>query len=97
MFEKKSNGDKTGNYISRIDFGKYYDALNNYKEQLKKDYGADLSGAALIDYTNKVKLWINNNTEFVDGHRTPIALYENEFFKNGLTKEQKELYDTFME
>lgn len=97
MFEKKSNGDKTGNYISRIDFGKYYDALNNYKEQLKKDYGADLSGAALIDYTNKVKLWINNNTEFVDGHRTPIALYENEFFKNGLTKEQKELYDVFME
>lgn len=97
MFETDSKGNKTGRYISEIDFAKYSEAKKKMYEDLQKKYGENPVGEDADKFKAERKAWYDANTETIDGKKQPKAsIYGNEDFKN-LSDAKREFYDTIME
>lgn len=93
MFEKDSNGHKTGNYISEINEGQFDVDRKQLEKDLDEKYGTNPTGAdakAKIDERNQ---WYATHTLqlFGDAQADP-QVYHNSDFDN-LTENQREIYD----
>ena len=99
MIERDSNGNKTGNFISDIDFTKYYEDRKAYKESLK--------GKPDEEIRHKMEQWENEHTEdlinpYSKGtvkqvERVPKKeLYPSNAL-NKLSKAQRDYYDTMLD
>lgn len=96
MFETDSNGNKTGKYISEIDYGKYTEAKNALLERLRQQYGDNPAGEDVNAFNEAKRVWYETNLEVVNGRRRPkMSLYASEKYRN-MTPAQKEFYDTIM-
>lgn len=91
IYEKDSNGNLTGKYITEINYLKYKDAVNEFKQSIK---GMD-SGSA----TEAYRQWNRENTESVNGQIRPkLAKYGSEQFRNAmLTERNRNFYNAIME
>lgn len=97
MFETDSKGNKTGKYMSEIDYGKYTEARNAMLENLKQKYGENPVGEDATALNEAKKSWYNDNLEVVDGKRKPkMSIYASQKYRN-LNQAQREFYDTIME
>ena len=95
MFEHDKDGNKTGNYISPIDWGKVKDAKTAFFKQMEAKYGRNPMNEAGSQYRAEVAKWYSDNYTTVNGVRTPIeAKYRNNDFYN-LSPAQKEFYSTY--
>lgn len=97
MFETDSKGNKTGRYISELDYATYTERRNKMYADLQQKYGENPTGEDAEKFKAEKKAWYNENTEIVDGKRKPKqSIYVSERFKN-LNQAQREFYDTIME
>lgn len=96
MFEKDSRGNKSGNYISEINYAKYRENMKNMFKDLRKKYGAQPVGEQAAEYNRERVAWLRDNTDIIDGVRRPkMSIYQNPEFAK-LNKAQKEFYNTVM-
>ena len=97
MFETDSKGNKTGRYISELDYATYTERRNKMYADLQQKYGENPTGEDAEKFKAERKAWYNENTEIVDGKRKPKqSIYVSERFRN-LNQAQREFYDTIME
>ena len=93
MFEVDSEGHKTGNYISEIDYNKFRNAYKEFVNSLNLKYGENTSS---VEYQRERSEWFRVNMEKIDGKSVPKkSIYNNPKFNN-LTVAQKEFYNTIM-
>lgn len=97
MFEKDSEGHKTGNYISPINHGLYKKEEEAMKKELKEKYGDNPTGEDLINYRNEMYSWYeaNTNADFF-GYREPNNKYRNAEYDR-LTQNQKAILEEFLD
>lgn len=96
MFERDSEGNLTGNYISEINLGEYIKRKNEMKSMLKDKYGTNPIGKDAENYKREEKEWYSKNLEIVGNIVMPTrSIYGNKQFQS-LNKAQKEYYDTIM-
>lgn len=96
MFEKDSEGNLTGKYISEINYSLYKEAYMKMLNSLYDKYGISPVGDNFKAFDKERRQWINANTEIVGGKRIPAkSKYGNTVFSN-LNSAQKEFYDTIM-
>lgn len=97
MFETDSNGNKTGRYISEINYGLYQEEKEKMLARLREKYGDNPTGEDARNYSAERSEWYLNNLEEVNGRRRPkTSLYASRVFQN-LSAAQKAYYDTIME
>lgn len=96
MFEKDSNGKKTGRYISEIDRALFSERIRAMYADLKEKYGDNPVGDAATTYNAERKAWFDANMEVVGGKKVPKrAIYASSAFAN-LNDAQRNYYDTVM-
>ena len=92
MYEKDSEGKKTGNYISAINTGQWEKDRDEFFKKLEEDYGLNPSGAEAKQKKANRKAWFEAH-----GRMRPEAkMYHNPVFDT-LTSAQKEILDRFMQ
>lgn len=97
MFETYPDGNKTGSYISDLDYGLYRSNKRDFYREMKEKYGENPVGEDARQYRAEQKRWFDTNTEIVNGQRKPKAsIYTNKKFRD-LNSAQKEFYNTIME
>lgn len=97
VFEKDSEGNLTGNYISEIDYGLYKTKLKEFYTELERKYGKNPIGEDAKKYAAEKKTWLKANTEYIDGERVPKkSIYASVEYEN-LSGAKKEYFDTIME
>lgn len=97
MFETDSKGNKTGKYISEVDYGKYTEAKNAMLARLRQQYGDNPVGEDVNAFNEAKRAWYEANLEVVNGRRQPrMSLYASDKFRS-MNQAQREFYDTIME
>ena len=97
MFERNSNNELSGNYVSEINQALFKEKVRELYKRLNDKYGKNPVGKAAEDYKNERQAWYDYNTEIVDGKKRPkMSIYENKDFKR-LTTAQKDYYNTIMD
>lgn len=103
MFEKDSQGHKTGNYIGVINYAKYQEAKDKFYESLNKKYGENPVGRDLENRNKEIKEWYEENLEEVGGKKQPKMydsngriLYASEDYIN-MNDAQRAFYNAIME
>ena len=96
MFEVDEKGNKTGNYISKTDWGSYTKARSAMYKDLEKKYGKNPKGDKLIAYNDAKKSWYLSNTiKRADGVRVPNSIYDSKVFAREMSNPaKKKFYDT---
>ena len=96
MFEKDSDGKKTGNYISAVNYGQYYRDLKQFSDETDKKYGVNPTGKLAGEKLSAIRNW--HKTHSKDGMRckipNPISYRNEDYFK--LTDKQKSIFDKFI-
>ena len=96
MFERDSNGNLTGRYISDIDYSKYYAESKAFFDELSNKYKDELDNGIYDNYEAERDKWVDKHTVTVDGVVKPDpAKYNNPAFEN-LSDAQKEFHKEFM-
>lgn len=97
MFETFPDGNKTGRYISDIDYGLYRSNKRDFYRKMKEKYGNNPVGKDADDYRAEQKAWFEANTEIIDEKRYPKkSIYRNTQYEN-MNAAQKEFYKTIMD
>lgn len=97
MFERDSNGNLTGSYISEINHALFREKMGEMYKELERKYGKNPVGQAAQDYNNERRAWFAANMEVVNGIRRPkMSIYASKEFAS-LAAPQREFYDTIME
>lgn len=97
MFERDSNGNLTGSYISEINHALFREKMREMYKELERKYGKNPVGQAAQDYNNERRAWFAANMEVVNGIRRPkMSIYASKEFAS-LAAPQREFYDTIME
>lgn len=93
MFEKDSEGKKTGKYINKLDWDSYYTAKKAFYDSLTERYG---EGWFMNDTAKALRdQWMRENTA-KDGDKViPSNKYANPEY-NKLNSAQKKFYDTII-
>ena len=96
MFEKDEEGNLTGYYISKTDWGKYNRARNKMYEDLKKKYGENPEGKNKDKFDAEVTAWyVKNSVNRGDGVKVPNSKYDNpEFARQMSNSAKKKFYET---
>lgn len=96
IFEKDSNGKKSGNYISRLNYAKYNEDKTAFFKHLDELYGKNASGKNAKDKKNAYIKWMKENADPLDPNiPADIDKYQNEIFAN-LSNDELEFYKEFM-
>ena len=96
VFEKDSDGHKSGNYISEINHAEFAKDLKNLYKRLDEKYGKHPKGKDLKQKILEKTLWLKENSITVNGQPQPNpALYQNKDYE-ALTDTQKELLEEFL-
>lgn len=94
MYEKDSEGHKTGNYISAVNVGQYEKDRAEFIEKLNVEYGLNPTGVKAKEKRKKRKEWIQSHGK-IFGSRPNEAVYHNREFDR-LSDAQKEILNRFM-
>ena len=96
MFERDSNGNLTGNYISEINQSLFKEKVREMFQGLNEKYGRNPIGGNAEAYRKERQAWFDANMELVNGKKVPkMSIYRSKEFGN-LSKAQREYYDTVM-
>lgn len=97
MFEVDSNGKKTGNYISEINYALFRESMRDMYKTLAERYGENPVGEDARAYNADRAEWFKSNMENVGGFRQPkMSIYGSVAFAN-LNPAQREYYNTVMD
>lgn len=97
MFERDSQGNLSGNYISEINQALFKEKMKEMFTSLNEMYGKNPIGEDAEKYKKERQAWFNTNMETVDGKRQPkMSIYSNKQYQN-LNAAQKEYYNTIMD
>lgn len=94
MYEKDSEGHKTGNYISAINAGQYEKDREEFLQMLEEEYGLNPTGKQAKEKRAKRKAWMQAHSKMF-GMKPDAVLYHNPEFDN-LSPAQREILDEFM-
>ena len=96
MFEKDNDGNKSGNYISEINYGQFQKDLKEFEEYLGNKYGKNPSGDAALNKISERNRWLQDNSINLFGSPQPDpVVYKNpEFYK--LADSQKSILNDFL-
>lgn len=94
IFEKDSEGNKTGNYISAINTGQFEKDKKEFLQKLDEEYGKNATGDKAKEKIKKKKAWLASHAR-VYGTKPNTAVYHNADFDK-LSANQKELLNDYM-
>lgn len=96
MFEHLSDGHKSGNYISAVNYGQYYQDRLDFEASLDQKYGTNPTGQAAKDKLAESRQWYTSHAfSRFDTTEPNHTLYHNSDF-DSLSSAQREIYDAFM-
>lgn len=96
MFERDDLGNLTGNYIFKLNYGKFNANKEEMLKMLSAKYGERPVGEDAKKYNAEKKAWFLANTEKINGIRKPKrTIYSNQAF-NKLNVAQKNYWNTIM-
>lgn len=96
MFEKDNEGNKTGNYISEINYGQFQKDLNELEKHLEQKYGKNPSGKAADNKITERNNWLSTHSINIFGTPQPDpSVYKNTQYKN-LTDNQRNVLNEFL-
>lgn len=96
MFERDSNGNLSGNYISEINQALFKEKVREMFKSLNEKYGKNPVGENAEKYKKERQAWFDTNMEIVKGKKVPkMSIYGNKQYQR-LNAAQKEYYDTVM-
>ncbi len=96
MFERDSNGNLSGNYISEINRALFKEKVREMFKSLNEKYGKNPVGENAEKYKKERQAWFDTNMEIVNGKKVPkMSIYGNKQYQR-LNAAQKEYYDTVM-
>lgn len=97
MFERDSNGNLSGNYISEINHALFKEKMREMFKSLNEKYGKNPIGENAENYKRERKAWFEANMETVNRKRQPkISIYGSIQYQK-LNNAQKEYYNTIMD
>lgn len=91
MYEKDSEGRKTGNYISAINYGQWEKDKDEFFNKLEESYGLNPSGAEAKKKKAERKAWFDEHGKL----KPEAGIYHNAAFDK-LTTAQKEILERFI-
>ena len=96
MFEKDSNGDKSGNYISPVNYGQFNTDREEFENYLTEKYGKNPTGEEAIAKIAERKAWYDEHAASSFGSPMPNPVkYRNRDYDN-LSDTQKEFLERFL-
>lgn len=90
MYERDSEGNLTGNYISEIDYPAYYKAKKEYMDYLDATYGKANMGKNAGEKSIKMQEWLRNNTVSIFGNIPKKSKYASKAYA-ALSEAQKDI------
>lgn len=98
MFEKDSNGNKTGDYISQYNEGQYRIDYANFMQSLVDKYGENPSGTDLLNKNQELQNWHAVHSYItISGKALPnMTMYRNSDYDK-LSSTQKDLLKRFLD
>lgn len=90
MYERDSEGNLTGNYVSEIDWPAFYKARKEFLDYLDQKYGTATIGVQAADRNAELKAWNIANTGTVFGFRPLLSKYGSKAYSS-LSSKQKEI------
>lgn len=97
MFEHDSDGHKTGNYISEVNYGQYEKERKEFLDSLDEKYGVNPRGKNSILKTQERRDWYKKHSASVRNNDVPNAtLYHNSEYDK-LSSKQKEFIRKYKE
>lgn len=97
IFERDSNGNLSGNYISEINQALFRDKVREMFKSLNEKYGRNPVGDAAEKYKKERQAWFDANMETVNGKKQPkMSIYGSKQYQS-LNAAQKEYYNTVMD
>lgn len=96
MFEKDSDGNLSGNYISKINQAQFEKEYNDFLEYLDNKYGKNAKGEDAVNKIRERTEWLDENAISLFG--PPMAnpaKYINRDFMS-LSRDQMDIYDKFL-
>lgn len=96
MFEQTSDGHKTGNYISEVNYGEFEKDYNEFLAGLEEKYGKNPSGDDAKKKIQEKKEWLKTNAFAVYGTPQPNPIvYRNKAY-DALTDNQRTILNDFL-
>lgn len=96
MFEKDSNGNKSGNYISPVNYGQFNTDREEFENYLIDKYGKNPTGTEAIAKIAERKAWYDEHAASSFGSPMPNPVkYRNSDYDN-LSDTQKEFLSKFL-
>lgn len=92
MYERDSEGNLTGNYLSDIDYPAYYKAKKEYMNYLDATYGKANMGKNAGEKSRKMQEWLRENTVSIFGNIPKKSKYASKAYAS-LTETQKSILD----
>lgn len=96
IFEKDNEGNKSGNYISAVNYGQFNKDLKEFDEYLDDKYGKNPSGENATYKMVERNDWLSTHSISIYGNPLPDPIvYKNKEFVN-LSNEQKSVLKEFL-
>lgn len=96
MFERDSEGNLSGDYISEINHALFRERMREMFKELNDKYGKNPVGEDAQKYKKERQAWFEANMEMRDGKRQPkLSIYGNAQYLN-MSDAQKKYYDTIL-
>lgn len=96
MFERDSEGNLSGDYISEINHALFRERMREMFKGLNTKYGKNPVGEDAKKYRQERQAWFDANMEMRDGRKQPkLSIYGNPQYTN-MNAAQKKYYDTIL-
>jgi len=96
MFEKDSDGHKSGNYISEVNHAQFQKDLKEFEDYLTEKYGVNPTGSAVQEKLAERNQWYQTHAFGLFGSPMPDpTVYRSEAYDN-LSDNQKEILQEFL-
>lgn len=97
MFERDSEGNLSGDYISEINHALFKEKMREMFKGLNTKYGKNPVGEDAKKYRQERQAWFDANMEMRDGRKQPrLSIYGNPQYI-GLNAAQRKYYDTILD
>lgn len=96
MFERDSEGNLSGDYISEINHALFRERMREMFKGLNNKYGKNPIGEDAKKYRQERQAWFDANMEMRDGRKQPkLSIYGNTQYTS-MNAAQKKYYDTIL-
>ena len=95
-FEKDNEGNKSGNYISQLNYAQFEKDYKNLLANLDEKYGENPTGEAAREKVKEKNEWLKEHAKSPYGTPEPNQTYRNKDYDK-LTKTQHALLDEFLQ